>query len=194
MKIFLCRHGQTIGDIEDRYGGDYDDSLTEQGISQVKGLANKLKGEGIEIIFSSPLKRAKETSEILSCFLGCAFDVVNGIKERNGYGVLTGMIRGEAKEKYPVEVGLLKDYRNTIEGAETYGHFTERIKKSFLNIAKQGFNNIVIVSHGGPIRCLFREFFKWGELKELGDCAFFEIMKGEDGFKLVSVDNATLCK
>ena len=31
MLIYLARHGETTGDVEDRYGGDYDDHLTEKG-------------------------------------------------------------------------------------------------------------------------------------------------------------------
>lgn len=31
MKIYLIRHGQTTGDVEDRYGGAYDDELTDKG-------------------------------------------------------------------------------------------------------------------------------------------------------------------
>lgn len=43
MKIYFCRHGQTTGDVEDRYGGNYDDRLTELGLNQSKELAKKLK-------------------------------------------------------------------------------------------------------------------------------------------------------
>ena len=49
MKIYLIRHGQTTGDLEDRYGGDYDDHLTEEGEQQAKRLAEKLASSGIEI-------------------------------------------------------------------------------------------------------------------------------------------------
>ena len=54
MKIYLIRHGQTTGDLEDRYGGDYDDHLTEAGRKQSQRLAGKLASSGIEIIFCSP--------------------------------------------------------------------------------------------------------------------------------------------
>ena len=36
MKIYLIRHGETTGDIEDRYGGDYDDHLSKNGKQQVE--------------------------------------------------------------------------------------------------------------------------------------------------------------
>ena len=64
MKIFLIRHGETTGDIEDRYGGDYDDHLSEKGKQQSKELAEKLKNKGIELIFHSPRIRATETATI----------------------------------------------------------------------------------------------------------------------------------
>lgn len=192
MKIFLVRHGQTTGDVEDRYGGDYDDHLTEEGKKQAAILAEKLSGKSIEIIFSSPRIRAKETSEILKDILGYKVEVVDDLRERSAYGELTGMIKKEAKEKYPVQAELLKDYRNTIEGAETYENFKARIQQAFVEIANQDHGTVAVITHGGPIRCLFREFFKWGELKELGDCAFFEIGKTGDSFSLVSVSNASL--
>ena len=44
MKIYLIRHGQTTGDIEDRFGGDYDDHLTRLGKSQSQNLAKKKPG------------------------------------------------------------------------------------------------------------------------------------------------------
>jgi len=65
MRIFLCRHGQTTGDIEDRYGGSYDDHLTDEGIKQSEDLAEKLKKSGIQKIYTSSLIRAKEMSSII---------------------------------------------------------------------------------------------------------------------------------
>lgn len=65
MKIYIVRHGQTTGDLEDRYGGDYDDHLTEEGEKQAMVLTDKLKDEGIQITMCSPLIRAQETAKIL---------------------------------------------------------------------------------------------------------------------------------
>lgn len=70
MKIFLIRHGETTGDVEDRYGGTYDDSLTTRGRQQLQETAELLKKSGIEVIFHSPLKRAKESAEIIQREIG----------------------------------------------------------------------------------------------------------------------------
>lgn len=42
MKIYLIRHGQTTGDVEDRYGGAYDDELTDKGKNEAPQISYKL--------------------------------------------------------------------------------------------------------------------------------------------------------
>ena len=54
MKIYLIRHGQTTGDVEDRFGGTYDDHLSDEGVSQVNKMSKMIYNLGIQIIFSSP--------------------------------------------------------------------------------------------------------------------------------------------
>ena len=108
MKIYLIRHGETTGDVENRYGGNYDDHLTEKGINQSKKLANKLKNKGIQIIYHSPRIRATETSKIVNKILKVKLKVINDIRERNNYGIITGLTKKEAKQKYPEEVEKLK--------------------------------------------------------------------------------------
>lgn len=181
MKIFFIRHGETTGDVENRYGGNYDDHLSEKGKEQVKNLAEVLKNKGIEIIFSSSLIRAKETSQAITEQINCEMVVENDIRERNQYGILTGMTKEEAKEKHPELVGLLEDRLNTIEGAESYEDFSKRISQTFEKLTNESeYKTIAIVSHGGPTRALFRDILKWGELKKIDDCAFVEIQKYDD--------------
>lgn len=187
MKIFLCRHGQTTGDVEDRYGGDYDDHLTELGKAQGTALAKKLKRKGIEKIFTSSRIRAVETSKILSNVLNCPIEEVSDLRERNQNGILTGMVRSEAKEKYPKLVAQLTDYRNTIDGSESYESFRVRVEKTFLSLAAGREVIIAIVTHGGPIRALFRGIFNFGEIK-ISDCAVAEIDFSNNKFTLLSLD------
>jgi phosphohistidine phosphatase SixA len=86
MIIYLARHGQTTGDIENRYGGDYDDHLTEVGRHQSEKLADQLQGKGIEKLFASPRIRAQETSAIVGKKLGLLVITLEAFRERNGYG------------------------------------------------------------------------------------------------------------
>ena len=175
MKIIFIRHGQTTGDLEDRYGGSYDDHLSEEGIKQSEVLLKELKDKGIELIITSPLIRAQETAKIVSG-LGCPVIIEPDLRERNQYGILSGMIKKEAIEKYPDLVEKLKDRFNTIDGAESYEDFSKRIEKAFnfLQLDKEH-SCVAIISHGGPMRVLFRDILGKGELKEIGDCAWVEL-------------------
>lgn len=151
MKIFLVRHGETTGDIEDRYGGSYDDHLTDLGREQLVATANNLVDKGIEIILTSPLIRAKESAEIISLRIECSAEIMNGLEER-GYGVLGGLTKAEALEKYPEVVEAHKDPPNTDPEGESYDDFRNRVLETFQKITKKEYNTIAVVSHGGPIK------------------------------------------
>lgn len=183
MKIFFIRHGETTGDVENRYGGSYDDHLSEKGLLQCATLTEQLEGKGIEKIYVSSLARAQETAKIISEKLECEVEIVPDLRERNQYGILTGMKKEEAKEKYPVQVELLKDRLNTIEEAESYETFSQRIQDAFMNVVSNtDHSSVALVSHGGPMRVLFRDILKWGELKEIGDCSFIELLEQDGNF------------
>ncbi|MBI2623772.1 MAG: histidine phosphatase family protein [Candidatus Liptonbacteria bacterium] len=185
MHIYFIRHGQTTGDIEDRYGGDYDDHLTERGRSQAEELAEKLKDKGIEAVLSSPLLRARETAEILAKRFGCAVTVKQHLKERSMYGALTGMKREEAKKLYPELVELVKNRMNTLPGAEMYEAFSNRIQLVVREMTKDiRYECIAVVFHGGPVKVLFRDVLKKGEIGDVADCGFAEIETEQNAFKV----------
>jgi broad specificity phosphatase PhoE len=187
MKVFFIRHGETTGDIENRYGGTYDDHLSKKGKEQSQKLSEALQDKGIEIIFSSSLIRAQETSELLAHALHCEIQTVPELQERNQYSFLSGMTKEEALEKYPKEVEMLKDRLNTIDGAESYGDFSTRIREVFETLVKDSkYNSIAVVSHGGPLRVLFRDILKRSELKEIGDCAYVELEMDSDTWSVSS--------
>ena len=175
MKIYFCRHGQTTGDVEDRYGGDYDDHLTELGLESSRELAEKLQGKNIEVIFSSPLLRAKETAKCIQDKLGVAIKVVPELKERNWYGVLTGMVKSDAGQKYPEQVEKLTNFRLTLDKGESYDDFCRRIKVGVDKITSSKHQVVAAVIHGGVFKNIFREIFKTGEVKKIEDCGYIEV-------------------
>lgn len=178
MNIFVIRHGQTTGDVENRYGGAYDDHLSDEGILQGKELAQILANSGIEKLYTSTYLRAQETTALLRETLRCAVEIVDDLKERNQYGHLTGMLKNEAQEKYPQDVESLKGKMNTLPNAESYENFSQRISNAFDTIVTKSPNRTIgIVWHGGPMRVLFRDILKWGELKEIGNCCFVTLEK-----------------
>ncbi|MFC1613502.1 histidine phosphatase family protein [Patescibacteria group bacterium] len=193
MIIYLIRHGESASDIDNLYGGNYDDHLTEKGQNQARELADKLTNNEIQIIFSSPFIRAKEMADILKNTFNCDVQIINNIRERNSYGFLTGTSKDKAKDEHHELVEKLKDYHFTMEGGEEYKNFTKRIRNAFNEITASKHERIAIITHGGPIRCLFREVLKFGEFSEdLSDCAVIKLEKNGLNFKIVKMDGATL--
>ncbi len=188
MNIYFIRHGQTTGDVEDRYGGNYDDHLTELGKEQAEALTNKFEGRCVQAIFSSPLIRARETAEILAKQIGAPVEIDSDLREGNHYGILTGMPRAEARERYPAEVKKLKDRSQTVEGAEPYSQFSERIIKAIERRADDSrYTCVILVSHGGPMHVLFRKILKRGEI-DPGDCSFAVLQYKMGKFELKESD------
>lgn len=80
MKVIFVRHGHP----------DYKtDSLTDLGKLHARAAADRLKGEGIEKIYSSPLGRARETAEFTAAVLGQNVEILDCIREI-GWGGLDG--------------------------------------------------------------------------------------------------------
>lgn len=59
MKLLLTRHGQTDWNIALKIQGTTDIELNETGIKQAEETREKLKSENIDVIITSPLKRAR---------------------------------------------------------------------------------------------------------------------------------------
>lgn len=191
MKIYLMRHGQTTSDVEDRFGGDYDDHLTSEGEKQAKELAEKLKDSGIEILFVSSRIRTQETAKILNEKLNAEMKIDPKFRERNLYGPLTGMIKAEAKEKHPDLYKRIFNIQDTIEGAEHWKEFVDRVIKSFKKISELDYKTVGIVTHGGPIRRIFYELLgtkpEAGDMK-VDDCAYALIEVVGDKMKIKKLD------
>jgi len=69
MKLIIVRHGETIENKKGQLQGQLiEGKLSENGIIQTNKLAERLKEEKIDIIYSSPLKRALETTKIIAKF------------------------------------------------------------------------------------------------------------------------------
>ncbi len=191
MKIFLIRHGETTGDVEGRYGGDYDDSLSNTGIIQAHEVAEKLKKEKIKKLFVSPKARALETALILKKKVPFELVSVSDMRERNQYGIMTGMLKTEALEKFPdmvEELEATNPYHH-VEGSEDYYKFAERVTTIFNKIVNDEFTKgtkaIAFVTHGGPIMVIFRELLGF-EVSEIKDCAIVEFDFDGEGFELLS--------
>lgn len=136
--------------------------LTELGCRQARCVSEWIKDNyKIDIILSSPLKRAAKTAEFISNATGADIIFNEKLMEWNN-GLLAGLLHSEANEKYPLPEGG-RNPHDEFADSESYINFRARAEMFWSELIHKyntEDNNlrICIVSHGGMINMLFRSF------------------------------------
>ena len=138
--IYVVRHGQTDWNKEKRIAGRVDVELNEIGIAQAKITAEKLKDIKFDYVFSSPLKRAMQTAQIIT-----KQKIIQDARliERSN-----GDLEGKLHKDVPkLDYNDPKEQRFNIEPITA---FRERIF-SFWNEITQKYKNknILVITHAG---------------------------------------------
>ena len=148
MKILFVRHGESTDDLSDSFGGWADFKLTDKGKLQAAKAAAKIAQLGIEFqyVYTSNLQRASLTARIIAKKLGIQVEEMVYLKERNTYGLLTGLNKAEAKAKYPE---LYNSYEaGQVLGDETIEQLNLRVDTVLNILRRKPFENIIAVTHG----------------------------------------------
>jgi 2,3-bisphosphoglycerate-dependent phosphoglycerate mutase len=185
MKILFLRHGESVDDVEDRYGGWADFDLTNKGKNQVTESAKKISSlnEKFEIVLSSPLKRAFQSAEIIASHLDVKLEVFEYLKERNLNGILAGMKKSEAKEKYPDQVRKLQSYEY-VDGSERTQDINNRVKTAIKIMLSKKHNSLVAVTHGLFLMTFYKEMMNIN-VKKVGDGAFVLVDEKNSKFSIL---------
>jgi len=158
-KIYIIRHGKTDFNEQGRYMGRTDLSLNANGRKQAEKLEKHLKGLNIDVIISSPLKRAIETAEII---IPNDFKIISeyAFIERS-VGVYEGLTKDEAKEKYPelYAKNITRIFGEAPIGGETIAEVQNRVFASLDKIKKIYHDkNILIVTHAFVAKIINKYF------------------------------------
>jgi probable phosphoglycerate mutase len=138
--FYFLRHGETETNAQRLVAGSLDTELTEAGRQQALAAAEILAREPITAVYSSPLRRARDTAIPVAAKLDLPIIVVAELAERN-WGVLEGQPRGTRRR------GV------TPEGAESSRAFAQRILCALASIDSEA---PLIVGHSGVFRVLCR--------------------------------------
>lgn len=142
--IIFIRHGMTKYNKQNRCQGLLNTPLCREGIKQAKLASQQLKNLSIDIIFSSPLKRAYKTAKIINKYHKVKINKVDSLKEYDVGKYFQGLkINNFSKQ-------LLMCFREdpTLYKGQDIGEFHNKIVKFYESI-KDLDKNILIVSHGG---------------------------------------------
>jgi len=109
-------------------------------------LADDFRDYAISVIYTSPLIRAQQTAEIIGQRLGVDVMIYDDFREKNHYGILSGMIKLDAQKRYPDLVEKVSRYDGLVMGAENYSAFNFRVCDAFDDVQKD--DRALIVTHG----------------------------------------------
>ncbi|KAL4214023.1 hypothetical protein CU097_011433 [Rhizopus azygosporus] len=173
LTITLVRHGNTNANNERWIQGQLgkqknkqnscperflsDTELNDNGLKQAKQCGERLKNERFDHVYCSDLKRCRQTaSEILVFHESLTIEYRPGLREAD-FGKLSGLpIKALSHEAARLKVSY--DQAAAVHGGETRMTFETRIIQTFETIVKdakeKGYTSILIVTHGGPLRCL----------------------------------------
>lgn len=153
MKIYFIRHGESEYNAKELFQHS-DVALLGKGVKQAEFLAKRFSKIPIDVIISSSYTRAKQTAEIIG----------KKLKKKIIFSELIGekIMPKESIGKYAFseEVNTIKKaMRNNANNPswrysdeESFSEFKNRITKFFEHLNSLKEENVLIVSHGGPIR------------------------------------------
>lgn len=152
--LFITRHGQTDWNVLHKVQGKANISLNAKGINQALQTKQKLESQKIDLIICSPLKRTKETAEIINSNRNIPIIYDEKISERD-----FGEFEGTEQENFDFEV-FWSYYKNfKYQKAENIKDFFSRIYSRLDEIKSEYRNiNVLLVTHGGvsiPVNCYF---------------------------------------
>ena len=150
--LLLARHGETDWNRDGRFQGHADPPLNERGRAQARALALMLADEPLEAIYSSDLRRAFQTAQLVAVRKGLEVVLDPQLRERD-IGHWAGLTRAEIEERFPDELRLWHD------GVVGCGESREALGERVVTVARRIASahpggQVLVVTHGGALRML----------------------------------------
>ena len=159
-KLILVRHGLSVYNDQNRFTGWKDVDLNEQGINEAKQAVNLLEEINFDMAFTSKLKRANDTLDII--LKGIEQDIPIekdlALNERD-YGDLVGQNKAEAAKEFGDEQVQIwrRSYDIPPPGGESLKDTADRVipylNEKILPEVYSG-KNIIVSAHGNSIRAI----------------------------------------
>lgn len=154
-RLLLIRHGRSTWNAERRWQGWADPPLDDVGREQARRLAERLRedDEALIALYTSPLRRAQETAEVIGKTMGLSVVPDERLKERQ-VGDITGLTWAQIEERYPDIIQGFTEANESVEipGEEAVELFRARVTAVFGEIVawhREG--SVGVVSHGGTL-------------------------------------------
>ncbi|WP_170272209.1 histidine phosphatase family protein [Clostridium tarantellae] len=164
MKIVLIRHTECIANELGVYGGQVDYELTKKGKKQldkvIKYLYDSKIFEGIEHVYTSPLKRCYLLANKISKTFNLPFNFKSNLIETN-FGIFEGLSNEEIKKNFKddYEKWCNEYVTFAIPKGESLLNCSKRVSLVVNEIINKN-KNLIIVAHGGIIKLIILNLLK----------------------------------
>jgi probable phosphoglycerate mutase len=159
-RLLIVRHGESVAMDEGIVGGPRGcRGLTERGRAQAAALRDRFaagREPEVHVVYSSPLPRARETTDIVLPALGSeaergSLDVhVHSELEEMRLGPADGMTWEAARERFGFIQPMDQPYTPVVDGGESRAGFRHRVALALNDIAAAHAGKTVFVGcHGG---------------------------------------------
>jgi broad specificity phosphatase PhoE len=180
MRLYFVRHGESEANILRQISNrGWVHGLTEKGCRQAGDLSVQLReragAAGLSRIYTSPLRRAVETAQILSASLGIPYETTDALREFD-----CGIAEGGADERnwgywhwVWEEWHIHKRYESKIEGGESYLDLIARMRPFLEDLCAPGREDQgdpVLIGHGGLFIAVLPDLLANPDLRvQIGD-------------------------
>ncbi len=194
-RVIFVRPGETAWNVEERWQGWLDVPLNDHGRHQVERLATLMRNIGLGALYSSDLRRAVESAEVIGRHSGLDPMLGARLRERN-IGRWQGLKLDEVRQWFPKDYTLYSADRMNfrIPDGETLLDVQERMSAAFDDIVRQdAAETIGIVSHTDSIRVLLMKLIDGfdAESARLGNSSVTTIVRDGDGWRIVVPNDTT---
>ena len=158
-KFLLVRHGLTEWNDVHKFQGSTDIPLSEAGLAQAEKTARRIEGWPVDVVYTSPLIRARQTAEVIAVRHHRDPIVMDDLTEVN-FGSWEGSsFRKRLEDNDDSLLKWIADpFFNTPPGAEPWDSIRRRTEQAVNTALDSGHKHVVIVTHGGIMRALLVAF------------------------------------
>lgn len=155
VQLFLIRHAESEANRLDLLAGQLDFSLTDKGRNDISLIAQQFHSEhAIDMIISSPLKRAVQTAEAFASLYTLPVQTDKRLIEQD-IGVFQGKSYAELENNKEYEHDRTKRWNWVPEKGESYRMMADRLRSFFeMSIRNHQDKKVLIVSHAVTLRII----------------------------------------
>lgn len=193
-EIYLTRHGQTLWNLEKRLQGQGDSPLTDKGIKGAKLLGKRLEEIELDVIYTSPIKRALETAKLIKGERNIMLIEEKGLMEIN-----FGDYEGHTEEEM-LGIGKGQEISKIFNGemdvvppkGESLRMVYSRVKDTLDEIlSREKGKKILIVTHGTTLKTIVSYFREDNEIYHeiMGQATLTKVIEKDGKFTFEYINN-----